>query len=317
MLVERVIRMITSPTHSVDADRLLVVTFTRDAAAEMKQRISKALGELLDKDPCNPQLLRQSKLLYTATICTIDSFCGDLVKEYFHTLDVSSDYRIAEESELELMKAAALDAALEAYYNADNQAFQKLLEAFSGKNGDANLRQTVLAVHGFLETQPFPEQWLDEMYRGYGERNVANSLWGKIIVDYANPAVSHAINLCENSLKLLADADEKLRDKLTPVIEDDLAYFQLLQQALLGDSWDKMVETVHAFAPKTLSTPRGYKENPCKCAVAANRDNVKKTMERLKKYFCRTEQQARNEFGELQELVGVLFDLTGRRGLQC
>ena len=312
VLVERVIRMITSPDHPVDADRLLVVTFTRDAAAEMKQRIAKALSDLLEKDPYNPQLLRQSKLIHTATICTIDSFCGDLVKEYFHTLDISSDYRIAEESELELMKAAALDSALEAFYNEDDQAFGKLLDAFSGKNGDLKLRETVLAVDGFLETQPFPEQWLDNMYKCYGERNVASSLWGKIIIDYANPAVSHAINLCENSLKILSEADEKLKNKQVPVIEDDLAYFQNLQKKLLGDSWDEMVNAVHAFAPKTLGTPKGYADDPHKMAAAANRNNVKETMKRLKTYFCRTEQQARDEFGELQELVGVLFDLTRR-----
>ena len=73
VLVERVIRMITDPEHPVDADRLLVVTFTRDAAAEMKQRIAKALSDLLEKDPFNQRLLRQSRLLYTASISTIDS----------------------------------------------------------------------------------------------------------------------------------------------------------------------------------------------------------------------------------------------------
>ena len=121
VLVERVIRMITAADRPVDADRLLVVTFTRDAAAEMKQRIAQTLADLLRDDPFDPQLLRQSKLLYTATICTIDSFCGDLVKEYFHTLGVSADYRIADQSELELLKAAAMDSAMEDFYNADNR----------------------------------------------------------------------------------------------------------------------------------------------------------------------------------------------------
>ncbi|MEE1104372.1 MAG: UvrD-helicase domain-containing protein, partial [Ruminococcus sp.] len=154
VLVERVIRMITAADHPVDADRLLVVTFTRDAAAEMKQRIAQALADLLRDDPFDPQLLRQSKLLYTATICTIDSFCGDLVKEYFHTLGVSADYRIADQSELELLKAAAMDSAMEDFYNADNGGFSELLDAFSGKGGDKNLRDTVLKIHSFLETQP-------------------------------------------------------------------------------------------------------------------------------------------------------------------
>ncbi len=251
VLVERVIRMITAADHPVDADRLLVVTFTRDAAAEMKQRIAQALADLLRDDPFNPQLLRQSKLLYTATICTIDSFCGDLVKEYFHTLGVSADYRIADQSELELLKAAAMDSAMEDFYNADNDGFSELLDAFSGKGGDKNLRDTVLKIHSFLETQPFPDKWLDDMLQSYGERRVAASLWGKIMIDYAVPAAAHCVNLCENSMRQLADADEKLREKLAPVIEDDLVYFQRLQEKLLGDSWDAIVSAVQGYTAKT------------------------------------------------------------------
>ncbi len=310
VLVERVIRMITAADHPVDADRLLVVTFTRDAAAEMKQRIAQALADLLRDDPFDPQLLRQSKLLYTATICTIDSFCGDLVKEYFHTLGVSADYRIADQSELELLKAAAMDSAMEDFYNADNDGFSELLDAFSGKGGDKNLRDTVLKIHSFLETQPFPDKWLDDMLQSYGERRVAASLWGKIMIDYAVPAAAHCVNLCENSMRQLADADEKLREKLAPVIEDDLVYFQRLQEKLLGDSWDAIVSAVQGYTAKMLRAPRGYTEHPIKLAVAANRNHVKDTVNRLKKYFCRTEEEAHSEFAELQALVRVLFDLT-------
>ncbi len=302
--------MITAADRPVDADRLLVVTFTRDAAAEMKQRIAQTLADLLRDDPFDPQLLRQSKLLYTATICTIDSFCGDLVKEYFHTLGVSADYRIADQSELELLKAAAMDSAMEDYYNADNDGFSELLDAFSGKGGDKNLRDTVLKIHSFLETQPFPDKWLDDMLQSYGERRVAASLWGKIMIDYAVPAAAHCVNLCENSMRQLADADEKLREKLAPVIEDDLVYFQRLQEKLLGDSWDAIVSAVQGYTAKALRAPRGYTEHPAKLAVAVNRNHVKDTVKRLQKYFCRTEEEAHSEFAELQALVRVLFDLT-------
>ena len=312
VLVERVIRMITSEQNPIDVDRLLVVTFTRDAAAEMKQRIAHTLSELLEDDPFNEHLLRQSKLLYTASICTIDSFCGDLVKEYFHTLGVSSDYRIAEQSELELIKAAAMDIAMEEFYNKGGDKFSMLLDAFSGKGGDQNLRRTVWKIHGFLETQPFPDKWLDDMLESYGEREVSQSIWGKIIIDYANSAVSHAVNLCENSMNTLLEADAALSDKLTPVIEDDLLFFQSLQAKLLSGDWDSILEFVHSFKPKQLRPPKGYGENPQKLAVAANRDAAKDTVKRLKKYFCRTEDEAMDEFAELQDLVTVLFSLIRR-----
>lgn len=312
VLVERVIRLITSPDKPIDADRLLVVTFTRDAAAEMKQRISQALAALLEDDPFNPQLLRQSKLLYAASICTIDSFCGDLVKEYFHTLGVSADYRVADDAEIELMKTAAMDVAVEAFYNEGGARFCKLLDAFSGKEGDQNLRTTVQKVHRFLETQPFPDLWLKEMYEGYGERSVTSSVWGRIIIDYAVPAVAHCVNLCESSICMLGEADDKLKNKLVPIIEDDLIYFQTLQNRLLGENWDAIVSAAHSFSAKQLRPPNGYKEDPIKLAVAANRERVKNTVKRLQKYFCRTADEAHDEFSELQKLVGVLFDLARR-----
>ena len=203
VLVERVIRMITAKENPVDADRLLVVTFTRDAAAEMKQRISQTLDTLLKDDPFNPQLLRQKKLLHSASICTIDSFCGDLVREYFHTLGVTADYRIADPSELELLKAAAVETAMEAFYHSGNSGFAALLDAFAGKGGDQNLRETVLKLYSFLETQPFPGQWLDDMLQSYGEHDITASRWGKIIIGYAVPAVAYCISLSESSLRLL------------------------------------------------------------------------------------------------------------------
>lgn len=310
VLVERVIRMITSEDDPIDADRLLVVTFTRDAAAEMKQRISAALNSLLEKDPFNARLLRQSKLLYTASISTIDSFCGDLVKEYFHSLGVSADYRIADFAELELLKAASMDEAIEDYYNRGDSDFPRLLDAFSGKGGDLNLRNTVFKIHSFLETQPFPDRWLDDMLESYGERDADKSIWGRIIIDYAIPAAAHCVNLCENSLSLLLEADEALDDKLRPIIEEDLQFFQNAQSKLLGDSWNDMLTAVRSFSPRQLRAPKGYKDDPIKLAVAANRDSVKNTVKRLQKYFCRTEDEAGAEFAELQSLVRVLFDLT-------
>ena len=310
VLVERVIRMITAEANPVDVDRLLVVTFTRDAAAEMKQRLSAVLNELLEKDPFNPHLLRQSKLLHTASISTIDSFCGDLVKEYFHTLGVSADYRIADNSELELMKLSAMDAAIEYLYNEGGAAFSQLLDAFSGKGGDIKLRETVFKIERFLETQPFPDEWLDEMLRGYSESNIADSVWGKILTEYASPVAAYGVSMTENSIKLLDNADDKLRDKLLPFFENDLAYFANLQEKLLGTSWNAVVDAIHSFDNKTMRAPNGYTDDEIKLAVFANRAVVRDNVKRLKKYFCRNEEEARTELFELQQLVGVLFALT-------
>ena len=96
VLVERIIRMITDPDQPVDIDRLLVMTFTNAAAAEMRERVETALGSLLDEDPGNKNLERQSTLIHHAKITTIDSFCLNLLREHFHELDLDPGFRVAD-----------------------------------------------------------------------------------------------------------------------------------------------------------------------------------------------------------------------------
>lgn len=310
VLVERVIRLITRGENPIDADRLLIVTFTRDAAAEMKQRISKALDKLLEKDPYNPQLIRQKQRLYHANISTIDSFCANIIREYFHTLDIAPDFRAAEQTELELMQTDATDAAIEYFYEQNDPGFRALLDAFSGKQGDLNLRKTVRRIQDFLDTQPFPEEWLDNMLDCYRADSVTDSVWGDIITDFAHSAVSHGITLCENSLKLLnEEGDEKLNEKLSLAVGDDCAYFSQIQKLLLDGDWDKTVQLIRSHTFMRMTAPRGYKDHPVKLAVAANRDAVKSANERLALCFCRTQDEAKAEFDELYVIVRALFAL--------
>ena len=308
VLVERVIRLITRAENQTDIDRLLIVTFTKDAAAEMRGRISDALNLLLEDDPYDPNLLRQKQLLYQAHISTIHSFCSDLVREYFHTLEISPDFRIISDGELDLICTEAAELALEKFYNDGESRFLALLDAFAAKSGDQKLRETVFKIYEFLESQPFADKWLDDMLSGYGERKIADSVWGKIIIEYALIAAEHAVNLTETSIKMLGE-DEALYEKLYPLFESDRIFLDKLCEKLLGSDWDKIVEHISGFAPGRLTAPRGYKDNPIKLAVAKSRDEVKETIKALNSYFCRTEAEAGEELEQLQGLVATLFDL--------
>ena len=109
VLTQRVINRLTDADNPTSVDRLLIVTFTRAAAQEMKQRISDALSDMLKNDPTNTNLINQQILLPTAKICTIDSFCSDLVRENFQALSLSPDFRIGDEGELQLLSKQAMD----------------------------------------------------------------------------------------------------------------------------------------------------------------------------------------------------------------
>lgn len=308
VLVERVIQMITRQKNPIDVDRLLIVTFTRAAAAEMRERILIALTNLLEDDPYNPNLLKQRQLLANAQISTIDSFCSDIVREYFHTLGISRDFRVADEGELQVLKNSALDTAFEHLYKTGGEDFYKLLDAFSSKSGDIKLRNVILKISEFLSTQPFPNKWLDNMLSNYKAQPIAKTVWGKIIIDYSKSAVAHAINLTENSIKKISE-DEKLNKSFLPILESDLAFFNILQKKLYSNSWDEIAKHIYSFEAGRMVAPRGYKENQIKIAVSNSRTEVKETVTELKKYFSWSEDEAQNEIKELHSLVITMFAL--------
>ncbi|MCI6732684.1 MAG: UvrD-helicase domain-containing protein, partial [Lachnospiraceae bacterium] len=128
VLVERIIRMITGE-HPIDVDRLLVLTFTRAAAMEMKERISARLCKLLEENPEDENLGRQSVLIQHANITTIDSFCLRIVRDYFSELDLDPDFRIGDEGELILLQADCMAELLEQYYLEGRPEFLDFAEA--------------------------------------------------------------------------------------------------------------------------------------------------------------------------------------------
>ncbi len=167
VLVERIVGMVSDREHPVDIDRLLVVTFTNAAAAEMRERISRALGDRLAADPENEHLQKQVTLLHNARITTIDSFCLFVLRNQFHTIGLDPGFRIAEEGEGKLLRQEALEEALEAGYAAGEAGFVHCMEYFSSGSRDTAVEEIVLKLYDFAMSTPFPEQWLEERKADY------------------------------------------------------------------------------------------------------------------------------------------------------
>ena len=156
VLVERIIRMITDPDQPVDIDRLLVMTFTNAAAAEMRERVETALGSLLDEDPGHKNLERQSTLIHHAKITTIDSFCLNLLREHFHELDLDPGFRVADEGELLLLKADVMKELLEEYYGREDERFLQFVDTYASGRTDGGLEDYILKVWEFSQSNPWP-----------------------------------------------------------------------------------------------------------------------------------------------------------------
>lgn len=165
VLVERIISRITDMDANVDADRLLVVTFTNAAAAEMRERIIAGLEKRHSEDPLNKQILRQLTLVKKAQITTIDSFCIDILRKYFVEADLSPDFKVADPTECKIMLDEAIDKVINEMYDDKTFGidFLNLMESYANsKANDRNFRELITSMYYFSTSLPYPEEWLDD-----------------------------------------------------------------------------------------------------------------------------------------------------------
>lgn len=167
VLVERIVKMISDETRPVDIDRLLVVTFTNAAAAEMRERIGNAIAVRLEADPWNEHLQKQAALVHNAQITTIDSFCMFVIRNNFNDIGLDPGFRVADEGELKLLKKDVMSELLEKKFEEGDVSFLHCVEYFSTGNHDRAIEEHILKLYHFAESYPWPEEWLLERKSDY------------------------------------------------------------------------------------------------------------------------------------------------------
>ncbi len=167
VLVERILSRITDKEHPLDLERLIVVTFTKAAAAEMKERLRLALEEKLEEEPDNERVRSQHMALHHARISTIDGFCSYLIKNYFHVCDLDPSCRIADEKELALIRADVAAELLEDHFAEGSKDFFDFVEFFAFGKNDGQLDELILKLYDFADAHPRPEEWLSGCAESY------------------------------------------------------------------------------------------------------------------------------------------------------
>ncbi|MCM1253843.1 MAG: helicase-exonuclease AddAB subunit AddA [Clostridium sp.] len=321
VLVERIVKMISDEAHPVDIDRLLVVTFTNAAAAQMRERISAAIGERLTKEPDNEHLQRQAALLHNAQITTIDSFCLFVIRNHFHTIGLDPGFRIADEGELKLLRNDVLGEVLEDCYQKEDDAFLYAMEYFSTGSRDNAVEEAVLKLYDFAMSNPFPEEWLNERRKDYaltidgavtddGEAEPAalmeldwiGELMGKISLSLESllDQISHCIKLCEEPDgpymygELLEQEKEQL-EKLCAAknYEECALLFSALSFGRLSSKKDDSV----SVAKREL--------------VKGVRTRVKERLQEIgKNYFAQSAAEVIRQMDVCREAVCALVDIT-------
>lgn len=238
VLVERILSLITDEEHPVDIDRLLVVTFTRAAAAEMKERISRAIAGRLAENPEDEHLQRQNVLLPGARISTIDSFCTYVIQNYFHTIDLDPGYRMADEGELRLIRADVLEELLEERYAEEDPAFVRFVESFSrGKNDDV-LETQIERIYQFAASSPDPEGWLSgclEAYRADSPKKLQEAGWMRALMERTRLLIRDAVPKMEEAIRI-ANGPGGPAASLS-VLEGELDWIRAIMR---GSTYDEM-----------------------------------------------------------------------------
>ena len=307
VLVERVIRRLTDKDNPCSTDNLLIVTFTKAATAQMKERIGAAILKKLAENPTDSHLRRQYMMLPFAKICTIDAFCGDLVRENFHELSISPDYTVLDNENVKIMKNEAVDAVLSREYDKKDEAFFELSNLVSTGSSDNSLSELIKKLYEISMSYPFPEEFLDSLLEEYRNTDINSSKFGAIIKDYLFDMLDYCIDESENLLNVIETEDE-LQKAYSQAIESDVELCKSMKETLKND-WDSALLSFEKPNFKALGrVPKGY-DSENKRLTKTVRDKVKTLIKKAADIMCITAQEHEEDMLSLVKPIESLISL--------
>ena len=289
VLVERAVRILCREEDPVDADRLLIVTFTRAAAASLRAKLAQRLSAELAKRPGSGHLRRQRMLLQRAPIYTIDSYCLQLLKTHFSALDIPADFTTADGPQLAQLRRQALADALENAYN--DPDFCAFADLYGKGRSDAMASRVVEQLHDFLSSMPRPEKVLEAFCAQWEEDAPLDATrWGQTLRTEARRAALCARELAAQNLEDLEN-DPAIDEAYRPALESDEAAVDALLDAIDAQPWDAMCEASRALSYARLKAVRGHSSETM-TRIKERRDLLKDTLKRLQEtiFLCSEEE---------------------------
>ena len=309
VLVRRVLERITDSAHPLDVDRLLIVTFTNAAAAEMKQRLSKAISERLTTDPHNAHLRRQQRLLPSANISTVHAFCGKLLREYYYLLDISPQYKLIDTANEELLKSEAISELLESRYAENRPAFVRLADAVNAQKNDAVLIKTILRIHAFIQSYPFPEDWLAEHEAAYDDTvPFETTPFGKLLLKNLKDRLSFAVTQLNTAL-MLVDGVPKIDVIYGDQIAREYRMLKAISSELDTAPWERVIQLLRTLTFDQLNQLRNFEDKYLQEQVKSLRDEAKKAVSSLLTQILPAAEHTVDDLRYHADLAHELFDL--------
>lgn len=311
VLVGRIINLIANQENPVDLDRLLIVTFTNAAAAEMRGRIGQALADELDRKPFSRRLQRQLQLINRSSIGTIHSFCLDLIRQNFFKIGLDPAIRVLGEDEAALLRAATCEELFELRYDRrENSTFTDLVDCYGGARDDSDLQDLVMRLYDFARSTPDPRQWLKLAAKSFcpsGYSDLEGLPWINVLKNYLSCQLKTILQLAASAAELSLKPDGP--GAYIGALQNDLVEINGLIRccSLSWGELQKAFQEIH-FLPFGRAAKDASEE--LKKQVKGLRERIKRNLRNLaEEFFSREPGEYLSELATVAPLVNELVEL--------
>nr|MCR4806547.1 UvrD-helicase domain-containing protein [Lachnospiraceae bacterium] len=309
VLVERIIRRILDDEKPVDIDRFLVMTFTKAAAAQMKEKIFKAIEDKRSERPLDENLIRQSTLVHNARISTIHGFCLDVIRDHFQEIDLDPGFRVADEGECKLLKADALEKVIESSYEEGTDDFVNMVECLSTGKNDGLIEDTVLKMYDFSMSDPDPDEWLKRCVSAYEDNDDEEPGWASVLIERAGLIIADAYSKAVRAFKISREPLGPYMYEPTVAAELEMierlkecSTYEELRTGLMGVTFDSLKRKPAKGPEVDADLQDDFKRI---------RDTYKKMLQELKGDFALTMDEQKRRIRACLPVVKELARLTG------